>query len=382
MKILILTNLFPLPWEPNRAAFNRQQFESLAQDCEVKVIVVVSFIDFLRNYGQTGRHTRNRIDVEYLCYFYIPGFARFTYATTLFVTLLFKLRQIHKFTPDCALLSWAYPDAVAGSVIARLLKIPTVIKVHGSDINMHAQKKWRAGQILWSMRKAAAVLSVSRDLAEKVERLGVNREKLHVIYNGVDKTKFHPAARSEARQALQITENREIVIFIGNLKPDKGCNDLVEAFSRLALIRNSVDLYYIGSGSSGEFIKAKAASFGLSDRVHMLGSIDHDKLPLWISACNLVALPSHNEGVPNVLLESMACGIPVVATRIGGIPEVVPPEAGILCQPRDIAGLVKALNDGLDRNWNSQAIVGSVSKYSWENNRREVLDLLKSISNE
>ncbi len=381
MKILVLTNLFPLPWEPNRAAFNRQQFESLAQDCAVKVIIVVSFIDFLRNYGKTARHTRNGIEIEYLCYFYIPGFARFTYATTLFLTLLFKLRQIRKFAPDCALLSWAYPDAVAGTAISRLLNIPAVIKVHGSDINMHAQMKWRAGQILWSMRHAAAVMSVSRDLADKIELLGVNREKVRVIYNGVNKAKFRPVARSEARLALQLPQEREIIIFVGNLKPEKGCNDLLEAFSILAAKRNSVDLYYIGSGVSAEFIQAKAVSSGLGNRVHMVGSIGHDKLPLWICCSNLVALPSHNEGVPNVLLESMACGIPVVATRVGGIPEVVPPEAGILCQSQDIAGLEKALNDCLEKDWNSQAILDSVDKFSWENNRSEVLDLLKSVSN-
>jgi len=381
VKILILTNLFPLPWEPNRAAFNRQQFESLAQDCEVKVIVVVSFIDFFRNFSKTARHTRNGIDVEYLCYFYIPGFARFTYATTLFFTLLFKLRQIRKFAPDCALLSWAYPDAVAGTALARLLNIPTVIKVHGSDINMHAQMKWRAGQILWSMQKAAAVMSVSRDLAEKIELLGVNREKVHVIYNGVNKAKFRPAPRAETRRALNLPQEREIIVFVGNLKPEKGCNDLLEAFSILAERRHSVDLYFIGSGSSAEFIQAKAASSGLGKRVHMVGSISHDKLPHWICCSNLIALPSHNEGVPNVLLESMACGIPVVATRVGGIPEVVSSEAGILCQSQDITGLVNALNDCLDKDWNSQAILDSVDKFSWENNRSEVLDLLKSASN-
>ncbi|PCJ27284.1 MAG: sugar ABC transporter permease [SAR86 cluster bacterium] len=378
MKVQILSNLFPLPWEPNRAAFNRQQFEWLARKCEVRIIVIVSFLDRIKNFGKSVPSIKNGVSISYLWYFYVPKFARFSYTASLLLSMIFKIPQIVKYKPDCLILSWAYPDAVSGIILSKMLNIPAVIKVHGSDINLHLQHRARAAQILWSMMHAKAIISVSKDLAAKLVKLGVPENKIHVIYNGVDKSIFYPRVLNETKKILQLSDKRTIWLYIGNLKPEKGCIDLFSAFEAIAAKKSTIDLYYVGTGGSADYIKNKAIELGLAKRVTLLGNLGHKDVATWINASDLVALPSYNEGVPNVLLEAMACGKPVVASRVGGIPEVIPEHAGILFNPGDIAALEGALLECSERHWNSTDIINSVQELTWENNSSKVYDLLNS----
>lgn len=379
MKIQILSNLFPVPWAPNRAAFNRQQFENLAKSCEVRIIVIIPWLERLKNRGKAVARINNRIAIDYIWYLYLPKVARFLYPASLMLTLIFKIWSIRKFQPDVLLLSWAYPDAVAGTILSRILGKPAVIKIHGSDINLHLEHSSRAAQIRWSMRKAKAVISVSKALALKLVDLGVPESKIHVIYNGVNQSMFRPMDKSVARKSLQLDDKRALLLFIGNLIPEKGCIDLLTAFEGLAAQHSNIDLVYIGSGGSSEYINSRVEELDLRGRIRLLGSLSHDKLATWINACDLVTLPSYNEGVPNVLLEAMACGIPVVASRVGGIPEVVPEHAGLLHEPGDTIELSRALLGGLNRSWDSQAIAASMGDFTWEKNSSQVSALLRSV---
>src|SRR5690606_11600528 len=118
---------------------------------------------------------------------------------------------------DCLLVSWAFPDAVACVLLARMLRLPLFIKVHGSDINMHCTYPARAAQVSWALRQAAGIICVSRDLAQQVIKLGAPEEKVKVIYNGVDKSIFSPIERRDARQTLNLADDRRIILYIGNL---------------------------------------------------------------------------------------------------------------------------------------------------------------------
>ena len=379
MKLSIITNLFPLPWEPNRAAFNRQQFSHLARYCELKLTVVVAWVDAWRNRRAARPTEVSGIPVRYLWYFYTPKFARVTYGLTLFLSLLARFRYFAVTKPDCLMVSWAYPDGVAGVLLGRLLGLPVVIKVHGSDVNVGLENPWQARQILWSMNRAKAIISVSRALKERLESIGVPAEKIHVVYNGIDHSIFHPDDKVPASTALQLPPGRRIMLYVGNLKLEKGCVDLLEAFAMIADTIEDVDLCYIGTGVESDTIRQKAAETGLSDRVRLLGSMGHGELAHWFRLSKLVVLPSHNEGVPNVLLEAMACGTPLVATRVGGIPEIVPDHAGILVEPHDAAGLAKALVDAVNRRWDSEKITLGTKDYCWDNNARQLYGLLEGV---
>jgi len=380
MKVQIITNLFPLPWQPNRAAFNRQQFEYLSQCSELSILVLVAWLLSFDKQRQLKPSTFNGARLEYHRYFYIPGILRFTYPFTMFIGLLFKIPGLLRFRPDCLLLSWAYPDAVAGVAIGRLLNIPTIIKVHGSDINMHAQYPARARQIKWAIRHSKAVITVSKDLADKLLDLDIPEEKIKVIYNGLNHEIFQPTDKILERAQLELASERKIILFIGNLKHAKGCVDLLEAWINLLEgIENSPDLYFIGSGPAEKQMKELIEQAGLECKARLLGVMDHKCIAKWINACDVVALPSHNEGVPNVLLESMACGVPVVATRVGGIPEVVNTDTGILVEPLNSDRLQKALLEALEKDWDRELIAKSVAGFNWGKSAGEVRDLVASV---
>jgi len=156
--VLVITNLYPYPWEPNRAVFNRQQFEKLAEISNVKIIVLVPWTSVAGNTARLKKTKKNNVEIDYCTYLYPPKIGRSLYPLFIFLSLLAHYRKIKLFRPDCMLLSWAFPDAVAGTLLAKLLKIPSIIKVHGSDINVHAQIKERRVQIKWAMQYAKSGL--------------------------------------------------------------------------------------------------------------------------------------------------------------------------------------------------------------------------------
>ena len=367
LRILILTNLFPTPWDPLRGAFNRQQFERLAQHHDVDVLTAVSFTE--RGGGIKGKVDVKGMQTDYFTFFYPPRIGRASYALCWLLSLLWQRgRQLRKANYDCVLASWAYPDAVAAGWLAHRLRIPYVVKVHGSDLNVQAEQMLRRPQIRSTLRGARAVIAVSQALADKAVGLGADPAHVHVLYNGVDPALFSPGSREHARALLHQPTDAPLLLYVGNLKTSKGCADLLEAFPALLAANPGARLVYVGDGAIGMALRERAAALDCIKHVTWVGAVAHDKLGDWFRAADLLCLPSHNEGVPNVVLEAMACGTPVVASHVGGIPEVLPAFAGILVPPKDIAALSQALIEASQRRWDDHAIAAHAAGFRWDDN--------------
>jgi glycosyltransferase involved in cell wall biosynthesis len=272
--------------------------------------------------------------------------------------------------------SWGFPDAVATAAVATLTSTPVLMKVHGTDVNEYLHVSSKRWQIVAAARRCRAVMSVSGALRAQLVEAGVEPSRVHVVYNGVDAAVFHPADKAAARRTLGVGTDERLLLFIGNLKPSKGCLDLLEGFIHIAEAQPRATLVFIGGGEARAHILERAAERGLAPRVRLLGKVDHALLPAWFTASDLLCLPSHNEGVPNVVLEAMACGMPVVASTVGGIPEVVPEFAGMLVPPRDTPALALALEAALARPWDHERIAAHAKKFDWEANIERVLNLL------
>ena len=381
LKVLILTNLFPSAWDPQRAAFNRQQFERLARVHDVEVMTAIDFRDRLR--GPRGDPRLGDLKTGDFTFWYPPAIGRSLHALCWFASLVVQHgRRLRAARYDCLLASWAYPDAVAVARLARWLKLPYAVKVHGSDLNVQAGFALRRRQIASALSGAGAVIAVSRALAEKAVELGVETARVHTIYNGVDSERFAPGPQSEARQRLGAAADQRIVLYVGNLKPAKGCVDLLEAFPAVRAAVPGTQLVYIGAGSAREALAARAASLGVAADVRLLGALAHEEIADWFRAADLLCLPSHNEGVPNVVLEAMACGTPVVATRVGGIPEVVPESAGILVPAKAVDALAQALVEALGRSWDRSRIAEHARGFRWDDNIRQLSGILESVAAE
>ncbi len=365
-KIVIITNLYPLPWQPTRATFNYQQFSLLAQELDVHILIPVAFPDWFKHRKQVSSNSKIKI----VPYIYLPKFGRRFYSTLMYWSLkLTSWSWLKKINPSKIMASWAFPDGVAAQKLASDLNCDFYLKVHGSDINMHTTFPARCQQIVKMANNAKGILSVSQDLANKMIKLGIDEQKIQVIYNGVNLDNFTPNLKTTSTDAPYI-------LFIGNLKKEKGVMELLHAFKIIFKAHPALTLRYIGGGTMLTELKNTAKSLSIIDKVVFEGVLAHDMLPSILANATLLALPSYNEGVPNVVLESMACGVPVVATRVGGIPEVVTENTGYLASEITAEAIAKSLNMALEKKWNIVEIRQHAEQFNWSKNITQLCDLL------
>lgn len=330
MRILVITNLYPNPFQPQRATFNREQVRALAREHPVTVISPIAWTEELaaRRAGNPplprGRRMEwDGVPVAYPRSWFIPRILRGSYGRFFQWSLAKTFRRtMSEFRPDVVFATWAYPDGWAAVRLGRKAGLPVVLKVHGSDVLELDKHPSRRRGTVEAIRGADRVVAVSRDLARKVIELGADPERVHLVYNGVDSEIFSPGDRTEARSRLGLDPAKPALLYVGNLVPVKGPDILIDACGLLASRQIEFDLHVIGKGPLRPSLERQAADRGIADRVRFHGTIAHDRLPDWFRAATMLVLPSRSEGVPNVLLEASACGTPFVASRVGGIPEV------------------------------------------------------------
>lgn len=382
MRIAIVTKIFPSSLEPDSAPFNRQQVAELARTCDVEVLAAVPHFPLSRTLGFPARAARlaglperervHGIDVTYVRQLYLPRVG-LPVAVPLYRASLAPHREVLR-RADVVLATWAYPDGCAAVLEAQALGKPCVVKVHGTDVNdvLHRPTVRRiAARVL---PRADAIVAVSRPLATELERLGVPRERIHLVNNGIDASLFAAADRTRARQALGLPQDEHVILFVGRLEARKGVFDLLDAFER---VRQRVDarLVLVGDGVAMPRVGAAAGR----GRIRVVGARPHREVAQWMAACDLLVLPSWMEGTPNVILEALSCGRPVVATGVGGIPDVVADErAGILVPPRDAAALADAIVAALHREWDENA-VRACGPRTWAESAAALREVLESV---
>jgi len=196
---------------------------------------------------------------------------------------------------------------------------PIVLSVRGSDIHLLEKglMRWLNRMIF---RWMDVIVAVSEDIGGKLEREGVAKEKIRIVYNGVDE-RFSPGDTREARGRLGLPESRFILLFVGLLVPVKGLDILIEAVRLLNDERLLCVL--VGDGSMLDSLREQVEKADLQESVFFAGRRPSQEIPVWMNAADVLVLPSFSEGRPNVVLEAQACNLPVVATRVGGTPELI-----------------------------------------------------------
>lgn len=387
MKVLAITNLFGYPWDPSRGVFNQQQFDLLSKKIELSVLVAVPWTEAIRHplaYWFARRDGRKRwAYVDYFVFWHLPGTAQAFHSVFFFLSIVAQRPWLVLFRPWHAMVgSWGFPDAVATTALAAITRTPVLMKVHGTDVNDYLDLPARRWQILAAARRCAKVMTPSAALRSRLMKAGIPSNSTEVIYNGVDSRRFCRRDRAAARLRLAIEGDAPMLIFVGNLKRSKGCVDLLEAFLAIAAVHPTISLAVVGDGLERVPMRQRAIESGYADRVRFVGKAEHGTLPDWFAAASLLCLPSHGEGVPNVVLEAMACGVPVVATNVGGIPEVVPAFAGILVEPRDVPALQQAVLTALSGHWDRERISAHAHGFSWDANVEHVVKLLRDLPSE
>lgn len=362
MRLLIVTSQFPIAGEPNRGRPIYQTVRELSRLAQVRVISpVASYPRWAqpRSYlyrASDEHHDVPGCDVEYVRYPALPAVSRPFNGRLCARAIAAPMRA---FAPDLVLSYWLYPDAYGAMLAARRIGAPLVVGARGSDLRVRDAISRRLTRPV--LHAARRLLVVSEDLGRVAERdYGADPDRIRAIPNGCDASIFHPADRAEARQALDLPADAEVVTYVGRLVPEKGLRELLVAAGQLRASRPRLQLVLVGEGPMHAELAALAAAGDLP--VRFAGTRPPAEVARWMCASDLVTLPSYSEGHPNVLVEALACGRPVVATPVGGIPEVVDDASGVLVPVRDPAALADGLRQALEREWDEAALARRFSR--------------------
>ena len=374
MKVLVITNLFPNQKEPTRAQYNKQQFDELSKSCELKVVAPIPYLQYSLN-EVPKQEIIDGIEVYHPRYLVIPKILRSFYGVFFFFGIRKTIDEIYKrYQFDIILSTWAYPDGFASALIAKIFKKPFFIKVHGTDVNSFTRYFFRRKMIMYAFKKAIKIIAVSADLKRKIVKLGIPQEKIEVIPNGINFELFRPIDKNLCREALDLPIDKKIVLYVGNLEKVKGVDVLIDAMQYLD---KDVYLVIAGDGRLKHTLKSKVKNLKLEENIVFVGSKPHQDMPFWINASDIFCLPSRNEGCPNVVLEALSCGTPVVATRVGGVPDIIESdEVGLLVEPASSDKLSAALKLALSKEWDRQSIREKAPQLNWKDNAKELMEKL------
>ena len=385
MRILALTNLYPNPQQPHRAAYNRQHFREFAAEHDVRVIAPIAWTDELAGWRSAKprlpRDRRANMDglpVDYPRYLFTPKVLRNWYGSFYLRSVRGAFdRAVEEFRPDIVFSSWAYPDGWAATALGHAAGIPVIVNVVGSDVLLIGGGQRQ--KLAETVRAADGIVAASEDLATRVIALGADPTAVRAVHNGVNVGLFRPGDRAEARRRLGLSDTAPVLLFVGNLVPVKGVDILVEAIARL--VRGGTDLrcYLVGRGRQEQAFRRHVAANGLDEHVRFVGAVPHERLPDWFRAADVFVLPSRSEGVPNVLLEAFACGTPCVATRVGGIPEVASSGTAELVESEDSSALAAAIQRVITAH--SQGAPTAAAVRSHSDAAAEILQFVRIIIN-
>jgi glycosyltransferase involved in cell wall biosynthesis len=282
------------------------------------------------------------------------------------------LREIERFRPDVIHAHFVLPTGVMCSN----LSVPVVLTAHGGDAY---SQPWQRRDLEQAARKAVTsatkVTAVSRYIAAQVKRLG--REDVTVVYNGGDETTFHTGLREDARQSLRMTLTQPVIVFAGHLLAAKGVFDLVTAAAQLPDLKPLI--IFAGDGPDRGRLESACRSQGVQGQ--FVGTIQQVELAELFRAADLVALPSYREGLPAVVCEAMLAGRVVVATPVGGIPEIIiDNETGVLVPARDSSSLAHAIgtiirNHDRRERMERQARAFSLAHLTWRANAEAYINI-------
>ena len=382
LRVMVLTSIFPNQNEPAKGIYIFHIVQSLKKYCRVKVVAPVPFFPswFPSNrYGHYAQiksfENQDGIEVYHPRIVVPPKVGRPLYG---FLYAIFLFKHFKKIVAgeasDIILAYWAYPDGFAAAVLAGVLKKKLIVGARGCDVNDQDNILGKRFLLHWALNRSELVFSVSASMKKTIENLGIDNTKIRVIPNGIS-DEFNPPIYEK--------RNRNTILYCGRISSEKGVQYLIEA-ARI-LKNNGVDfrIELIGDGPDRQKIQDLTRSFDLMERITFKGEIPPESVAPAMRKAYLLCLPSIREGWPNVVMESLACGCPVVASRVGGVPEIIKNnELGILVPSRDPIALAEALKEGLKRSWDRSYISSYARKRTWNTVAQEIFVEIKNVVTE
>ncbi|AFL89068.1 glycosyltransferase [Terriglobus roseus DSM 18391] len=377
LRVAVITDYFPTSVQPWAGHSAYQTLLELAHRCEIEVFYPESVYPKMltprsRTYSSMDRtYEPPGIKTHYLPFWAMPVISR---PLNGWLAARAIRRSVAAYQPDVILSYIVYPAGFAAVRVGRHIGVPAVLTAIGSDLNRISGSVVRR-MTRYALRHAAGVVTVSRDLLRTALMLGARADRSVAILNGCDTKKFRPRDRIAARGMLDVPLQQEIVLYVGRLDLRKGLIELVEAVALLRQRRPKVHCYIVGEGSDRTVLNDCVARCGMESHITFVPSCATERVATWIAASDLLTLPSYKEGCPNVILESLCSGRPVVATDVGGIPELMDEASGKLVKPKNVEELSRALDEVLSRRWNADSLADKHHR-SWQDVSDDLYEVL------
>ena len=392
VRTLLFSTLYPSAARPLHGVFVETRLRELLRRGGVQTRVVAPvpwFWSTDARHGDRARmaatphfEVRNGIDVHHPRFIRLPKVGMSSAPFMLAAGARSSLSQVQRsgFDFDVIDAHYYYPDGVAAALLSLWFGKPLVVTARGTDVNLIPEYRVPRLLIQWAARRAQASIGVSAALVERLRSLGTEAGRLHVIRNGVDLERFQvlPVAAMRAELGLQ---GAPLLLTVGNLHEHKGQRLVVLALVQLRKQHPNAQLAIVGDGPDRAALQALAEHEGVADAVRMVGAVPNTELARWYSAADVLVLASSREGWPNVLLEAMACGTPVVASNVGGVPEIVRhPAAGRVVAERSAAAFADSIDQLLRERPERARVRAYAEGFSWESTSREQLALFHSLA--
>jgi glycosyltransferase involved in cell wall biosynthesis len=305
MRILLVSPMYPSAAAPDFGAFVKQVADELERQGHDLARVVID-----RRGGSRAKYARLAADA---------------------------VRQARRFRPDVVYAHFLVPGGTAGALAARAARARLVVTAHGRDVR-NIGSMFGIGTVTRATLARASVIAVSDYLRrELVAKLPALSGRVEVIDCGVDLERFREQDADDASRRVGWSSDGPRYLCVGTLDERKNVVRLADAFQRLGL----GSLAFVGDGPMRDRLEGR-------DRVRLVGRVPHDSVPDWIAACDVLCQPSIVEPFGQALLEALACERPVVATQVGGPPEFVTPECGVLVDPESVDSIEAGLRAAAD----------------------------------
>lgn len=417
MNLLTVTNLYPRPDAPRRGMYNAQLFGAVAH-LQTRVNNVCLVPEWrvwrwpaIRRWSGGGAVGGTDVPTVYVPVLYLPLIGR-GIAHSLYWSSLRREQRCLSIPADAVLSAWLYPDGVAATRLAVQLGVPSWVMVLGSD-TFHLDAGHQKAAVLASCDAVRGFICVCKSLADRLVQVGVPPAKVYVVPNGVDTDLFHHRDKREALPELLSMSSMapptaetapalcaataRTVLFVGNLVPVKAPDLALTAFAEYAHSlatgmegalppapgpagprRADTRLIFIGEGPMRRRLGRMARALGIEDNVAFLGGRPHAEVARWMNLADCLCLTSRSEGMPNVVIEALAAGLPVVAADVGACGELLDDEsAGRVCAPGAVRPFAAALAEMLRGERDREAMSRRHrARRSWGEQAQEIMELV------
>ena len=391
IRTLLFSTLYPSVVRPTHGIFVETRLRELLRTGQVDSRVVAPVPWFPSTDPRFGsrallaatprREQHNGLDVLHPRYLLAPkvGMTTAPFLLALGALPAFRTLRAEGFDFDVIDAHYYYPDGVAAAMLAACFDKPLAITARGTDLNLIPQHWFPRQLIRWAARRAQASIGVCAALVDVLRRWSIDEHKLHVMRNGVDLHRFRPLPPAAVRAELG-ADGSPLLLSVGHMNERKGHHIAVDTLAALLPQYPGARLALVGDGEERGRLQAQVQRLGLADKVIFAGAVPNADLLRWYSAADVLLLGSSREGWPNVLLEAMACGTPVVATAIWGTPEVVRlPVAGRLVQERSGQALAQGVRGLLDAGTDRAAVRAYAEQFSWDSTSHDQLALFDAL---